>query len=258
MEPLSPRSPSTPTSPRRHIHSSFPHYFYSTPATPSSGSSLSAFVVLCESSRPSGSAPPKSNSDAAEFAFGSNRSASFDVAFAEDIFREGRLLPVGPQPAPAPPLKPPPRLQYIADIRKSLRVRRLQAWTVAGRRRKKDDDDDPFVVAVEKVTREDAPWCQLPRGRRPEVRGTDDDDEAVKAKRRGMVACVKSAISTKDETSNDALLSKEESAWLIRKSGSSKDAGHGKLVGLARCTTVSSYRNNTHYGSSLFACFGFK
>ncbi|KAJ6802786.1 hypothetical protein M6B38_191545 [Iris pallida] len=256
MEPLSPRSPSTPTSPRRHIHSSFPHYFYSTPANPSSDS-LSAFVVLCES-RLSESAPtPKSNSDtAAEFAFRSNRSVSFDAAFAEDIFRKGRLLPIDPQPATTSPLKPPPRLQYITNIRKSLRIRGLQAWTAAGRTRRKKDDD-PFVVAVEKVTREDAPWCQLPRSRRPEVCETDDDEEVMRVKRKGIVERVKSAISTKDKRNNDVLLSKEESAWLIRKSSSSKYAGHGKLVGLARCTTVSRYRN-THYGSSLLACLGFK
>ncbi|KAJ6853956.1 splicing factor PWI domain-containing protein isoform X2 [Iris pallida] len=44
----SPRSPPAPASPRRHIHSSFPHYFYSTPAAPPSSDSISAFVALCE------------------------------------------------------------------------------------------------------------------------------------------------------------------------------------------------------------------
>ncbi|KAJ6848408.1 putative cytochrome P450 superfamily protein isoform X4 [Iris pallida] len=263
MEALSPSS--SPSSPRRHIHSSFPYYFYSTPATPSSDRRLSAFVALCESRLATEAAPaPPSDSDSgttAGFAFGGfNRSESFDfdLAFADDIFREGRLLPVDPadaQPQPpaaaASPLKPPPRLQHIANIRKSLRMRR-RGSRVAGR---KADDDDPFAVAVEKVTRDSrdaGPWWW---SRRSNVRETDGDDDAAaaKAKRRGIVECVKIAISAKDKKrKNDHVLGREEeSAWLIRKPSSSNN---GNLVGLARRTTVV----NTHYGSTLLACFGFK
>lgn len=271
MEALSPSS-SSPSSPRRHIHSSFPYYFYSTPATPSSDRRLSAFVALCESrlttepapAPPSNSGDDKSSTAAAESAFaGFNRSVSFDdfdVAFADDIFREGRLLPVHPAvdaqpPAAASPLKPPPRLQHVAGIRKSLRMRRWQRRGLRGSRAAAAADD-PFAVAVEKVTRDDRDAGPRWWGRRPNTCETDDDDDvAAKAKRRGIVECVKSAISAKDmkKRKNDRCVSsrEEESAWLIRKPSSSNS---GKLVGLARRATVA----NTHYGSALLACFGFR
>lgn len=140
---------SAPDSPIRHIHSSFPYYFYSTPSTPNSEGGLSAFVTLCESRlHESGTKPTSSDSNLL------NSSISFNcppvaLATADDLFHNGKLLPIEP-------LKLPPRLQYVANVRKSLRS--TQSFR---HRRPTELNADPFAVAIETVTKEGAPWCQI-------------------------------------------------------------------------------------------------
>ncbi|KAJ6852592.1 splicing factor PWI domain-containing protein isoform X2 [Iris pallida] len=244
----SPRSPPAPASPRRHIHSSFPHYFYSTPAAPPSSDSISAFVALCEARLVADD----------DFAFGSSNRHHATL--------QNNVLPTAPKAAaaaatattasaPAQPLRPPPRLQYIANIRKSLRNLRGASWggTKAGSARiRKDDRADPFTAAADKVAREDAPWCQLPWRRK-----TEAAREAAKAGDEDIDGAATASKNRKGSSWISRLLRSALKGKERRRSDSKEDGKNGQLVGLVRSTTVSRYRN-TQYGSSLLDCFGFK
>ncbi|KAJ6852954.1 uncharacterized protein M6B38_252370 [Iris pallida] len=263
-----------PASPcRRHIHSSFPHYFYSTPAAPPSSHSISAFVALCESRL-----VPEVD----------DGFASASVSVSENYHHVPAAAPVSsstttvapPKEATtARPLKPPPRLQYIANIRRSLRnsipagLRRSSLRGGGGGgggsrapkpsnsgvvRRK--DGADPFAAAAHKVAgEEDAPWCRLPwrRNRKSKVAreaakagaaaaatksedGMNDQAEAAtsKSRRKGswILRMLRTAIKGKEkESSSDSKKEEEEEE-------EEDHAKNGQLVGLVKCTTVSRRR----------------
>ena len=154
---------SAPNCPRRHIHSSFPYYFYSTPSIPNS-EGLSAFVSLCESRLSEDSELKVNNNNK------NGQTISFNcppvaLATADDLFRDGKLIPSEPSTHPSP-LKLPPRLQHVKNIRKSLRGalsfnqrRSASEFTVS-------KGFDPFAAAMETVRKEDVPWCQISKQHR--------------------------------------------------------------------------------------------
>ncbi|KAJ6790763.1 uncharacterized protein M6B38_247930 [Iris pallida] len=260
----SPRNPHAyaPASPcRRHIHSSFPHYFYSTPAAPPSSHSISAFVALCESRL-----VPEVDDDF----------ASVPAAAAPVSSSTTTVAPPKEATTTARPLKPPPRLQYIANIRRSLRnsipagLRRSSLRGGGGSRAPKPSNSgvvrrkegaDPFAAAAHKVAgEEDAPWCRLPwrRNRKSKVAretakaaaaaaatksedGMNDQAEAAtsKSRRNGswILRMLRTAIKGKEkESSSDSKKEEEE------EEKEEDHAKNGQLVGLVKCTTVSRRR----------------
>lgn len=167
---------SAPNSPRRHIHSSFPYYFYSTPSSPDS-ESLSAFVASCESRLSELGARTTSVSnleskDDHEFRF-QVQPVTFScrpvaLASADSLFCNGRMIPS--EPLTPSPLKLPPRLQFIKNIRKSLRstqsLRHGRSPTKLALEFKTSKRFDPFTAAMKTVTKEDARWCQISKQHR--------------------------------------------------------------------------------------------
>ncbi|ONK78518.1 uncharacterized protein A4U43_C02F19620 [Asparagus officinalis] len=158
---------SAPNSPIRHIHSSFPYYFYSTPSTPNT-QGLSSFVASCESRlRELGTSESNSDIEGHEFKF-IGQSVSFNctpisLATADDLFLNGKLIPSEPLLTPSP-LKLPPRLQYIKSIRKSLRI--TKSFNDKRSPRKTSPDFDPFAIAMKTVITENGPWCQVSKNHR--------------------------------------------------------------------------------------------
>lgn len=166
-------------------------------------------------------------------------------------------------------------LQYIANIRKSLRLLRFRRKVSSPRLIKfRKDIDDPFVVAVEKVRKEDAPWCQLPRNRRSTKTHRKSNE------REGIVEYIKSAIIKRNDQEESAGLilceatcssiccieSRKES-WRSRvldniavkgkRRSKVEDEGEGKLVISANCTSLGNYGKAQGYFKFL-ACFSFK
>ncbi|KAJ0974656.1 hypothetical protein J5N97_016621 [Dioscorea zingiberensis] len=134
-----------PKSPRRHIISSFPHYIYAIPSSPSKG--LSTFVSSCESISSSSSVTDHTD----EFEFKVSLSSDVDSSSSSSFINCGRLLPLPPrlQPSSSP----------ISSRGSSTRKLKLSSVSSLPSLSFRNKDFDPFMAAVENIRKEDVDEC---------------------------------------------------------------------------------------------------
>ena len=86
--------------------------------------------------------------------------APITLATLDNLFHNGKLIPSEPLTQPSP-LKLPPRLQNIKNIRRSLRGALGFNHKSSASEFKISRGFDPFTATMETVRKEDVRWCQI-------------------------------------------------------------------------------------------------